>query len=210
MATEQKKPSEMTLQEFNDYLNEEPNPDHVKTNDDGYKHIPIAFLEQDLREAFEGQVEYQKTPNQQLFNAVDCDVIIQVFHPVLKVYQRFYGTGTVLIERVEKHAKYVDATKVVKEEDESLATSRAFAEGKKSAAKGMGRRFGSNLNRENVPGKEKSVYKDLPELRLADLKTDKDFIKAITQGQLTIDAANKIRAEREGCKVTDLKPLKIK
>lgn len=142
-----KKPSEMTLEEFNNLLNQEPL--NVQTND-GYKHIPIAFLEADLRYCFEGRVEFHKTPNQQLFNAVDCDVIIKVFHPVLKEHQLFFGTGTVMIERITQ-GKYADTTKVVKETDESIATHSAFAEGKKSAAKGIGQRFGSNLNRENKP-----------------------------------------------------------
>lgn len=149
-----KKPSEMTMDEFNSLLNQEP--ENISTDPEtGHKHIPIAFLEADLRYCFEGLVIFQKTPNQRLFNSVDCDVHIIVFHPVMKVWlPAFMGTGTVLIEQLTD-GKYANTKSVVKVNDESLATSLAFAEGKKSAAKGIGNRFGANINRLNAPGKPK-------------------------------------------------------
>lgn len=154
-----KKPSEMTLEEFNEMLNEDPKPEIIEINEDLYKHIPIAFLEADLRKCFEGRVEFQKTQTQMIFNAVDCDAIIRVFHPVLKEYQTFYGPGTVLIESVSQ-GKYANSQTVVKANNESMATALAFAEGKKSAARQIGTRFGSNLNRTNKPGRpQKESFK---------------------------------------------------
>lgn len=196
-SNQAKKPSEMTIEEFNLLLDQEP--ENALTNDDGYKHIPIAFLEQDLRKCFEGRVEFHKTPNQALFNAVDTDVIIQVFHPVLKITQRFYGTGTVLIESITQ-GKYADTTKVLKVNDESLATSLAYAEGKKSAAKGIGIRFGSNLNRDNAPGKAKSEYDKNPEKFIFDASkkyTKKELLKMVAAGNITSEIMDEYENNRK-------------
>jgi hypothetical protein len=189
-----KKPSEMTLTEFNDLINQEP-PETKTDSETGYIHIPIGFLEKDLRDCFEGLVVFQKTPNQQLFNAVDCDAKIMVFHPVLKVWLEFHGTGTVLIESITQ-GKYADTTKVVKENDESLATSRAFAEAKKSAAKGIGPRFGSNLNRENAPGKQPNAYDILPPIDIEELIKNKasksELLHLIAAGRITAEQKEEI------------------
>ena len=183
-----KKPSEMTAEEFEQYLNEDPQ--NVETNTEGYKHIPIAFLEADLRQCFEGRVQFHKTPNQMLFNAVDCDVIIRVFHPVHKEWQEHYGTGTVLIESITE-GKYADTTKVVKVSDESLATHAAFAEGKKSAAKGMGKRFGSDLNREIAPGKVKAYdVIEKPKFDPNGKYTKKELLQFVQHKVLTVDQMN--------------------
>lgn len=193
-----KKPSNMTLEEFNNLLNEEPNPDNVQTNDDGYRHIPIAHLEADLRYCFQGLVQFRKTPNSQLFNAVDCDAHIGVYHPTLEEWLWFHGTGTVMIESITK-GKYADTTKVVKEADESLATSLAFAEAKKSAAKGIGRRFGSDLNRVNKPGKE-SDYTKNPEKYTFDAEgkyTKKDLLKLVAAGSITSEIMNEYLEARK-------------
>lgn len=197
---EPKLPSEMTLQEFNDLVNQPPNPEHIKTSDEGYKHIPIAYLEADLRYCFEGRVEFQKTPTRQLFNAVDCDAIIKVWHPVLNVYQEFYGTGTVLIETVTQ-GKYADTTTVVKSKDESMATGMAYAEGKKSAARQIGRRFGSDLNRDNAPGKVSAydkVANEEPYVFNPDGKhTKKDLLQLVTAGKITVEVMNEYLNNRK-------------
>jgi hypothetical protein len=194
-----KLPSEMSLQEFNELLNEEPNPENVKTNDDGYRHIPIAFLEDDLRKCFEGRVEFQKTPSQMLFNAVDCDAIIRVFHPVLKEFQTFYGPGTVMIESISQ-GKYADTTKVVKVNDESLATSLAFAEAKKSAARQIGRRFGSDLNRNEAPGKISAYDNDQDEKYIFDAEkkyTKKEMLQLVAAGKITTEIMNEYLNNRK-------------
>jgi hypothetical protein len=198
-SEQQKKPSEMTLDEFNDLLNCEPNPDNIKTNDDGYKHIPIAFLEADLRYCFEGRVEFQKTPTQMIFNAVDCDAVIRVFHPVLKEYQTFYGTGTVMIETITQ-GKYADTQKVVKANDESLATALAFAEAKKSAARQIGRRFGSDLNRTARPGKVSAYDNEQDEKYIFDASkkyTKKDLLTLVAAGKITTDTMNEYLNNRK-------------
>jgi hypothetical protein len=194
-----KLPSEMTLQEFNDLLNEEPNPETIKVNDDGYRHIPIAFLEADLRRCFEGRVEFQKTPSQMLFNAVDCDAIIRVFNPVLKEYQTFYGPGTVLIESVSQ-GKYADTQKVVKVNDESLATALAFAEAKKSAARQIGRRFGSDLNRIKAPGKVSAYDNAADEKYIFDAEkkyTKKEMLQLVAAGKITNEIMNEYLNNRK-------------
>jgi hypothetical protein len=172
------------------------NPDNIKTNENGYKHIPIAFLEADLRYCFEGRVEFQKTPTQMIFNAVDCDAVIRVFHPVLKEYQTFYGTGTVMIETITQ-GKYADTQKVVKANDESLATALAFAEAKKSAARQIGRRFGSDLNRTERPGKV-SAYDNEKYIFDASKKyTKKDLLTLVAAGKITTDTMNEYLNNRK-------------
>lgn len=191
-------PSEMSLQEFNELLNEEPNPEIIKVNDDGYRHIPIAHLEADLRRCFEGRVEFQKTPSQMIFNSVDCDAVIRVFHPVLKEYQTFYGPGTVVIESISQ-GKYADTQKVVKVADESIATALAFAEAKKSAARQIGRRFGSDLNRSEAPGKV-SAYDTNDEKYIFDAEkkyTKKELLQLVAAGRITTEVMNEYLNNRK-------------
>lgn len=194
-----KRPSEMSIQEFNDLINQEPNPESIKINDDGYRHIPIAYLEADLRYCFEGRVEFQKTPTQMLFNAVDCDAIIRVFHPVHKEYQMFYGPGTVMIESISQ-GKYADTQKVVKANDESLATALAFAEAKKSAARQIGRRFGSDLNRTERPGMVSAYDNEQDEKYIFDATknyTKKDLLQLVAGGKITTEVMNEYLDNRK-------------
>ena len=148
----------MSLSEFSDLLNQEPNPDHVFPSEDvdetgrSYFHIPIGYLEEDLRYCYGGLVQYLKTPTVELRNAVTCDVHIGVFHPILQQWLWYHGVGTVMLDEIGQ-GKYAQTTTVAKVNNEDAASHLAYAEGIKSACRRIGKRFGSDLNRDNAPGK---------------------------------------------------------
>ena len=180
--------SEESLNEFLKLINAEP--ENVETNDDGYKHIPIAFIEADLRRIYQGLVQYEITQTIALFNSVSMNVRLKVFHPVLQEWLNYDGSAAVLIESVTQ-GKYADTQKVVKANDENMAVAMVYSEAIKKAAQRIGERFGSNLNRENAPGKSKSTYDEMPPVNIEELieskPTKSELLQLMAAGRLTLE-----------------------
>lgn len=110
------------MEAFTRILNEEPNKDSVKQHD-GFDYLPIGYIEPDLRQVFYGMVKYAISNSRTIGNYTEVTAIISVFHPVALEWWDYSGIG-------------MDADPTI-----------AYAEAKKSAAKQIGARYGSNLNR---------------------------------------------------------------
>lgn len=149
-TTTQISPSKMTEEQFSAWL--EMEPEYKEKSEDGdYFHVPIGFLEPDLRATFEGRLKIKIKETIQIFGSVTLHIRIKVFHPVHKIWLKYDGIASVLIENV-KAGKYEGSTdvQVVNEIKTSIAV--CYSEAIKNAAKKIGKRFGSDLNRINKPG----------------------------------------------------------
>ncbi len=180
------------LKAFNEKLDEEPAKEHTEKSEDGdYHHIPIAFLEKDLKDVFDGAVQIIIKQQQQMFGAVTMFIDLQVFHPVYYEWLTFSGTAAVVIES-EKPGEYKGASKVLIMDDIKTAIALCYSEAIKNAAKKIGRRFGSDLNRVNKPG-NKSNYDEQPEKYVFDKAkkyTKKDLLQLVAAGSIAVEVMN--------------------
>lgn len=192
------------LAAFNELLNQEPDPKILETDrETGYRHIPIAFIEHDLRNIYKGGVQYEILATRQIFNSIQKDVRIKVFHPVFEQWFNYDGCAAVLIESVAPNQKYVDIMTVVKVSDESMADAVVYSEAIKKAAQRIGVRFGSNLNRDPAKtpnGKTKSNYDSEPEKYIFDAAkkyTKKDLLQLVAAGSITVEVMNEYLDNRK-------------
>jgi hypothetical protein len=197
-----KKPSEMTLDEFNALLNTEPDPTLIHTGDEGYQSLPIAFVEDNLRNFYEGYVQYEINSTRLLGTAIQKDIRIKVFHPIKKEWFNYDGSAAVCLENITQ-GKYADTVTVVKAKDESMADAICYSKAILKAAQRIGVVFGSNLNRdfERTPnGKNKSQYDTESEKFVFDKTkkyTKKDLLSMIAAGKITVEIMDTYLAERK-------------
>jgi hypothetical protein len=107
---------------FTRVLNEDPKPDSIKQFN-GFDYLPIGYVEPDLRDVFSGMVKFNILNSRSVGNETEVTASITVFHPVAYEWFQFDGIGM------------------------DVDPSMAYAEAKKTAAKQIGPRYGSNLNR---------------------------------------------------------------
>jgi len=134
------------LVQFNQVLDRDPSPNMIKTNQfsNGAKYVPIRAVETMLRTIFGVyQVEMIGQPHI-VGNSVVVSVHLKVYHPVLKEWVTYAGTGAVPIQ-VEQGAHPTDFTKInSKALHKNVPAAKSFAVS--NAAKSIGRIFGSHVN----------------------------------------------------------------
>lgn len=134
------------LVQFNQVLDRDPAPNMVYTNQfsDGAKYVPIRAVETMLRTIFGVyQVEMIGQPHI-VGNSVVVSVHLKVYHPVLKDWVTYAGTGAVPIQ-VKAGAHPTDFTQInSKALHKNVPAAKSFAVS--NAAKSIGRIFGSHLN----------------------------------------------------------------
>lgn len=146
----QLQPSEMSADEFQAFLEMEP-PNKEKSDEGDFFHVPIGYLEPDLRATFEGKIKIKIKQTIQMFGSVTLHIRIKVFHPVHEIWLKYDGIASVLIENV-KPGQYEGSTKVQIVDELKTAIAACYSEAIKNGAKKIGKRFGSDLNRVNKPG----------------------------------------------------------
>lgn len=149
MTEEQSQALRTRLNNFTTLLNKKPAPKSIQRRVEGgstYDYIPISFIEKDLNRCFFGLVQYELISQTQIFNEIVVTARIKVFHPVLNIWMNYDGIGSAVIMQ-DKDSLLMDFNSTKKKNAMKLAAPIAFAEAKKSAAKQIGARFGSDLNR---------------------------------------------------------------
>ena len=128
---------------FNKALNRPPSKQWIKTNN-GVKYVPIRIVENLLRTYFGA---YQVKPvgqPQVLGNSIVVTVELQVYHPILKQWLSYMGTGAVPIQ-LKSGSTPLDFDKIIPTAlQRNVPAARAFAIS--NAAKSLGQVFGSMLN----------------------------------------------------------------
>lgn len=151
-----KLPSEMNAQEFQDFL--EMQPDHKELSEDGaYYHVPIAFLEPDLRYTFNGQINIKIKSFREYFGSIVIHVRLKVFHPVYKLWQCYDGIAATPIQSIIE-GEWKNTTKLNQIDEMKTGVPAAYSTAVQNAAKKIGKRFGSDVNRMSTPankGKQK-------------------------------------------------------
>lgn len=151
------------LQKFDETLNKSPRPEWIKTNkfSNNAMYLPIRIVENMLRSIFGVyQVEMIGQPHI-LGNCVVVSVHLKVLHPILNEWLVYAGTGAVPIEL--KATKKDKAGNVVEQGarnpldfeqinpkalHKNIPAALSFAVS--NAAKKIGRRFGSDLNNDEL------------------------------------------------------------
>lgn len=133
------------LESFTTSLNKTPNPVKVQKHQ-GYDYIPISVIEKDLDKVFFGLVQYEVIDYRQVFNEVACHARIKVFHPIVKQWLHYDGIGSAVLQQ-NKDTKVSEFHLHKKPNAGQLTFPKAYAEAIKNAAKKIGKRFGSDLNR---------------------------------------------------------------
>lgn len=110
------------MEAFTRILSEEPAKDNIKQHN-GFDYLPIGYIEPDLRNTFFGMVKFNILNSRTVGNETEVTASIEVFHPVALEWWCFHGIGM------------------------DVDPANAYAEAKKTAAKQIGPRYGSNLNR---------------------------------------------------------------
>jgi hypothetical protein len=138
------------LLKFNEHLSTAPKPEWIKVNkfSDNAQYLPIRKIE-DLLRSFFGtyQVEMIGQPHI-LGNSVVISVHLKVFHPILREWLTYAGTGAVPIE-LEKGATPLQFELIkAKGLHKNIPAAKAYAIS--NAAKSIGRVFGSDLNNDET------------------------------------------------------------
>lgn len=143
------------------YLNASPDPKWIKTNQ-GVKYLPIRIVENLLASIFGiWQAEMIGRP-QILGNSVEVSVHLKVYHPVLREWITYPGTGAVPIQLRatkkdkqgnvigEKGAEHpLDFEKIISTAlHKNVPSALSFAIN--NAAKKIGKVFGSDLNSDEI------------------------------------------------------------
>lgn len=163
----------VTILKFNETLNKPPRPEWIKSNrySQNAKYLPIRIVENMLRSIFGiYQVEMIGAPHI-LGNCVVVSVHLKVLHPVLGEWLTYAGTGAVPIElkatKTDKEGKVLeegarnalDFERInLKALHKNVPAALSFAVS--NAAKKIGKRFGSDLNNDEL-SENYSVYGNL-------------------------------------------------
>ena len=147
---------------FNNEVEKELDPKEVRDLN-GIKYLPIQRVEDKLRYYF-GLFQTRNFTFQPIINEICGSLELGVYHPVLKEWIWLVGTGAIQIQlRSEKNEKgervptdlsdpNILGKKILNTLQKDLPHMKA--ECIKNAAKGLGRQFGSGLNRKLEDGED--------------------------------------------------------
>jgi hypothetical protein len=133
------------MQNFTKLLNSKPKPEQVQKHQ-GYEYLPISHIEKELDKIYFGLIQYEVISYNQIFNEISCHARIKVFHPVINQWMQYDGLGSAVIQQ-DKDTPVADFHLYKKGNALQLSLPKAYAEAIKNAAKKIGKKFGSDLNR---------------------------------------------------------------
>lgn len=149
MSEQEKRPSEMTEIEFQSWLEQEP-PKVEKSEDGEYLHVPIGYLEPDLRNTFDGDLHIKIKKLSITEGILTIIARIKVFHPVKKKYLKYDGIASTSLTTA---GGYKGSSRNLSAEELRPEVAACYSEAIKNGCKKIGKRFGSDINRVNAPGK---------------------------------------------------------
>ncbi|MFN9581166.1 MAG: hypothetical protein ACK566_00660 [Bacteroidota bacterium] len=136
------------LQDFTAKLNSQPMREWLKkTPDNKAEYIPIGILENQLREDFNGLVQYEVLSERRELNEYIVSARIKVFHPVLMQWLNYDGIGAVQIMQ-DSGASISQFNETKKKNALQMNAPKAYAEAIKNAAKKIGKKYGADVNRQ--------------------------------------------------------------
>jgi hypothetical protein len=166
-----------SLENFTKLLNKAPLKEKIQKHQ-GYEYLPISSVEKELDKMYFGLVQYECISYSQVFNEIACHARIKVFHPVINQWINYDGLGSAVIQQ-DANTKVIDFHQFKKPNAMQLTLPKAYAEALKNAAKKIGKRFGSDINRKFedeyepiLSGKVKKTPEQVLEERIAHLIQD--------------------------------------
>lgn len=181
------------LENFTKTLNVAPKPEKIKKHQ-GYLYIPISSVEKDLQRYFFGLIQFEIKSYTQIFNEFVVHARIKTFHPVLKQWLNYDGIGAGMFQQ-DAGTPIQDFMTFKKGNAGKLTVPNAYAEALKNAAKKIGKRFGSDLNR-----KEEDVAEYEPFLKSQPATTDEkkhqkevDRINHLIQDSQTMEELENVK-----------------
>jgi hypothetical protein len=141
-----------SLEQFTKRLNVQPDESEIQINRlaNNSRYLPISFTETKLDEVFAGLWSFELKTYQVVANEIIATGVLEVFHPVAKMWLRRSGTAAVMIQQVS--IKNGGSGKISNIDDKIKNTlvkdfPHLESEVLKSAAKKFGKIFGRDLNR---------------------------------------------------------------
>jgi hypothetical protein len=141
------------LEQFTQRLNAQPDESEIQVNKaaNNSKYLPISFTETKLDEIFAGLWNWELKSYMVVANEIIATGVLEIFHPVARVWLRRSGTAAVMIQ--QKSEKYGGSGRVSNIDDKIKNTlvkdfPHLESEVLKSAAKKFGKVFGRDLNRQ--------------------------------------------------------------
>lgn len=135
------------MEKFTKNLHRSPDPAKIKIHE-GAKYIPISTIEKDLDKVFFGAVQYEIISYQLVVNEFIVHARIKVFHPILQQWLNYDGIGAGMLQQ-KAGTPLTDFIMYKLKNTCKIAVPNAYAAALKNAAKKIGKRFGSDLNREH-------------------------------------------------------------
>lgn len=135
------------MEKFTRTLNVRPAPEKILQHE-GYLYIPISAVEKDLAKVFFGLIQYEIISYQQILNEFVVHARIKVYHPVLQQWLNYDGIGAGMFQQ-KANTPLQDFFQYKLKNAGKLTVPNAYAEAIKNAAKKIGKRFGSDINRKH-------------------------------------------------------------
>jgi hypothetical protein len=150
------------LEEHTLRINQKPDEKILQfTPDRKAQYIPIAIIENQLREDYYGLVQFELLTERRELNEIIVTARIKVFHPVINQWLNYDGIGAVQIMQsrvdtgekdhygkpITRSAELVEFDQTKQKNALQLNAPKAYAEAIKNAAKKIGVKYGANINR---------------------------------------------------------------
>lgn len=141
-----------SLEQFTKRLNAQPDQTEIQVNKaaNNSQYLPISFVRMKLDEMYAGLWNFELSTYQVIANEIVGTGVLEVFHPVAKMWIRRSGSAAVMIQQVSKDkggsgriSNIDDKIKNTLVKDFPHLESEVL----KSAAKKLGKMFGGDLNR---------------------------------------------------------------
>jgi hypothetical protein len=138
----------MTSQDLAKLLNEQPDPNFLKTRS-GFSYLPISYIQTKLDEIYGiGLWGFSEPKIIIVANEMIGTIELSVFHPVANTWVKRAGVAAVMI-RQKSGADICDISAKIKNSLE-MDSPHLLTDCIKSAVKSLGKVFGRDLNREFV------------------------------------------------------------
>lgn len=145
MELQEKVSGIQTLVEFNKILNQNPDSAWLRVNRfaDNARYLPISYVEQLLDEVYSGLWKTDNFTYKLIENEIVGSLQLSVFHPIAQVWITRNGSAGQPVRKNKDTGKKITNTLVM---DFPHLKAACIT----NAAKGLGRLFGRDLNREHT------------------------------------------------------------